>query len=112
MIEKIQKGYILIFFFTLMFIANSCKKDNTPPVITVLGSNPYIYCIQLPETPPYEDPGATALDDEDGDITSGISTSSNVDVNAPGIYNVTYTVQDKAGNTATANREVQVMYCK
>jgi len=112
MSEKLHKWFCVFFVIVSLLFTNSCKKDNTPPVITILGNNPYTYCIQLPETPPYADEGATALDDEDGDITSEISTSSDVNVNAPGIYSVTYSVKDKAGNQTTATREVNVMYCK
>jgi hypothetical protein len=112
MSTKRQKWIHLFYIVIAVVFAFSCNKDETPPVITILGSNPLIYCNQFPETPPYTDPGATALDDEDGDITSGINVSSNVDVNVPGTYNVTYTVKDKAGNSTTATRQVQVMYCK
>jgi hypothetical protein len=112
MIRKLLGGLFLFSIMGIMVYVVSCKKDNTPPVITILGNNPYIYCIQIPETPPYTDPGATALDDEDGDITSSITTTSDVDVNASGNYHVNYTVTDKAGNTTQASREVQVMYCK
>ncbi|EUJ47003.1 immunoglobulin-like domain-containing protein [Listeria riparia] len=44
----------------------------------------------------------TASDDKDGDITSKIQvTSNNVDTSKAGTYNVTYSVTDAAGNTAT-----------
>jgi hypothetical protein len=112
MIRKRLNGFIIVILLGCSFGLISCKKDSTPPIITILGNNPIIYCIQEPNTPPYIDPGATALDDEDGDITANISTSSDVNVNVPGDYSVTYNVKDKAGNTTTATRRVQVMYCK
>jgi|WetSurMetagenome_2_1015567.scaffolds.fasta_scaffold274234_1 hypothetical protein len=107
-----QKWLSVLFLFGGIFLLFSCKKDNTTPVITILGDNPYIYCIDLDLLPPYEDPGATALDDEDGDITSEINASSNVNIAIEGTYQVTYAVKDKAGNSSTATREVKVMYCK
>jgi hypothetical protein len=112
MSEKLHKWFCVFFVIVSLLFTNSCKKDNTPPVITILGNNPYIYCMASDFPPPYEDPGATALDDEDGDITTSINTSSNVNIAVTGIYKVTYTVEDKAGNATTATREVNVMYCK
>ncbi len=112
MVRKFQNIFQVVFILLSMTIILSCNKDNTPPVITILGSNPLIYCI-IPELPqPFVDPGATAIDDEDGDITSAINTSSNVNTEVPGIYQITYTIEDKAGNTAVAIREVEVMFCK
>ena len=64
------------------------------------------------DTEPFVDPGATASDDKDGDLTGNINTSSDVNTALPGTYHVTYTVEDKAGNSIIARREVQVMYCK
>lgn len=82
-----------------------CKKeDTTPPEITVTG--PATVDVTLNGS--YADQGATATDDEDGDITSLIETSNPVDVNAAGEYTVTYTVSDAAGNTASATRTVNV----
>ena len=110
MIRKLLIGSILLILLGIGF--GSCKKDNTPPVLTILGDNPITYCILDPDHPPYIDPGATALDDEDGDITTNINIEIDVDVTIPGDYNVVYTVRDKAGNMTTATRIVHVMYCK
>lgn len=95
---------ILLFGFSL----SSCKKDNEPPVITILGDNPISVCIDSE----YLDAGATARDNEDGDISSNIETNSNVNTSDVGIYRVTYTVKDEAGNQAVEQREVNVIYCK
>src|SRR3989304_2362890 len=51
--------------------------DITPPVITILGSNPIDHTINTS----YTDAGATALDNVDGDITANIITTNNVDEN-------------------------------
>ena len=53
--------------------------------------------------------GATATDSYDGDLTSSITVSSNVDTNTVGTYTVTYTVSDAAGNQATETRTVNVV---
>jgi outer membrane protein OmpA-like peptidoglycan-associated protein len=71
--------------------------DVTSPVITLTGSA--TVDVELGGT--YNDAGATAVDNVDGDLTGEISTVSTVDVNAVGSYTVTYNVSDAAGNPAT-----------
>ena len=82
----------------------SQAEDTTPPIITILGHNPLN--LQVGDT--FTDPGATAQDNVDGDLTASIQTNDNVNTSAAGSYNVTYTVSDTAGNTATASRTVVV----
>gem|GEM_PF-793928 len=78
--------------------------SDTPPVITLLGEPEVtVECGTL-----YEDEGATALDDKDGDLTEQIQIQNNVDASVPGNYTVVYSVTDSAGNTATAQRVVIV----
>ncbi len=75
---------------------NVLKKDiplNTPPVITLIGANP----ININVGEVFTDPGATALDLEDGDITEDLVILSNVDINVPGVYEITYNVVDSGG---------------
>jgi hypothetical protein len=88
---------ILILSIVIVF---SCKKekdtDTTPPVITILDSNPVV----VGQGTTYIDAGATAYDETDGDITSLISTTDNVNTAATGTYWVKYNVSDKAGNAA------------
>ena len=79
--------------------------DTTAPVITIIGANPVD--VDLGAT--YSDAGATATDVHDGDLTSSITVSSNVDTNTAGTYTVTYTVSDAAGNQATETRTVNVI---
>ena len=52
--------------------------------------------------------GATATDDRDGDLTSKIEISGNVDTKKAGTYKITYTVKDAAGNEATVTRTIIV----
>lgn len=92
----------------LISVLLSCNKDNTPPVITINGENPLIHCIDTE----YVDPGATAYDEEDGNITDKIVAAVNVNTTVEDSYTVVYTVEDAAGNTAVATRNVEVIYCK
>ncbi len=71
--------------------------DATAPVITLLGDSPF--CLSVGAT--YTDPGATAEDGVDGDVSSSIVVdASAVDSSTPGTYEVTYNVSDAEGNAA------------
>ena len=76
---------------------NVTVVDDTVPVITALGNNPE--SIEVGST--YTDAGATAADNNDGDITSDIVTINSVKNNIVAAYSVTYNVSDAAGNQAT-----------
>ena len=80
-------------------------QDSTPPTIALIGSNP----VTVEAGSTYTDAGATATDSYDGDLTSSITTTSDVDVNTVGTYTVTYTVSDSSANSATASRTVNVV---
>ncbi|WP_425514150.1 SpaA isopeptide-forming pilin-related protein, partial [Evansella tamaricis] len=77
------------------------------PVITLLGEAE----VRITSGENYSDAGATAVDAIGGDITSNIvTTGNNFDTSVPGVYGVTYNVQDAAGNSADAvTRSVTVM---
>jgi P2-related tail formation protein len=79
--------------------------DAEAPVITILGNNP----VSINVGSIYNDDGATALDDVDGDVTDYIITTGTVNPNIPGSYTITYTVEDSAGNEAIASRTVNVI---
>ena len=73
------------------------NDENQAPVITLLGDNP----INLTVGDTFTDPGATATDTEDGDITSDIVVGGDtVDTSAVGTYTITYNVSDSDGATA------------
>ncbi|MFH0894868.1 MAG: DUF5011 domain-containing protein [Bacteroidota bacterium] len=83
----------------------SCKKDDvTAPVIALVGDANMT--IMLGAT--FTDPGATATDDTDGDLTSAITVSGTVNNALVGSYTLTYTVADAAGNSAEKKRTVEV----
>ncbi|MEC7178105.1 MAG: immunoglobulin-like domain-containing protein, partial [Candidatus Thermoplasmatota archaeon] len=70
--------------------------DTTAPVMTLVGSNP----VNVEAATTYTDAGATAQDNYDGDITSSITTTNNIDMNTVGTYSVIYNVADANGNSA------------
>ncbi|MBN1340335.1 MAG: DUF5011 domain-containing protein [Bacteroidales bacterium] len=104
---KYNKKIVFACLFAGMLL-NACNQDNTPPVITLLGDNPHTHCVGVP----YEDAGAKATDDEDGDLTDKINVTINVNTEETGTYPVIYTVKDNAGNVAEKERTVHVIYCR
>lgn len=56
----------------------------------------------------YNEKGATATDEIDGDLTSKIDISGSVDTSKVGIYTITYNVKDNSGNEVTKARRVEV----
>src|SRR5699024_780662 len=80
-------------------------EDTVAPEITLNGDNPME--LEVGET--YDEPGATAEDDVDGDVSDAIEVTGDVDTSTVGEYEVVYTVSDEAGNEATATRVVNVV---
>ena len=83
---------------------NCQPTTNTPPVITILGSNP----LNLTVGQVFTDPGATALDAEDGNLTSSIVVTGTVNTSIAGTYTITYSVTDSGGLSDTKTRTVIV----
>ena len=76
------------------------------PVIKVAGGR----TIEVPVGTIYEDAGATATDDKDGDVSAGITIdASATDTSRTGSFKVWYTVSDEDGNVASKHRTVNVV---
>lgn len=100
----------------LLLLISSCRKkpnveevknDTSPPTITINGSNELV----IPFGVVSPDPGATAIDAEDGDISANIvSTWSKIDIGKISVNLVEYSVSDKSGNKASGSRIVTVKY--
>lgn len=104
---KIMKRNILIPASIALALAafsiTGCQKDDTTvPVITLNGLSSVTSSLNAT----YTDEGATANDDQDGDLTASITVTNPVNKDLTGTYTVTYTVTDAAGNTATETRTV------
>ncbi|WP_220718943.1 immunoglobulin-like domain-containing protein [Agarivorans litoreus] len=86
---------------------NVSSVDNIAPIISLVGAA----TITVEVGDDYVDPGATAMDNVDGDITANIVVDdSAVDTSTAGNYVVTYNVLDDAGNEADeVTRQVQVV---
>lgn len=79
-------------------------KDIKAPTISLKGDKNG--SVKLGET--YSDPGFTASDNIDGDVTAKVSVSGSVDTSKVGTYTITYSVTDTSGNTATVKRSIFV----
>mgnify|MGYP002619894864 CR=1 FL=1 len=79
--------------------------DVFAPIITLVGGT----SITVEAGVPFVDPGFTAIDDVDGDITGQVDVTGTVNTDVLGFYDLTYTVDDSSGNSATVFREVEVV---
>lgn len=78
--------------------------DPIPPEIRLKGDQ----SIMIQQGKSYAEPGYTATDNCDGDITDRVKISGSVDTAKPGTYQIHYTVEDSFGNTDTEVRTVRV----
>ncbi len=78
--------------------------DTTAPVITLVGGE----TVTIPAGTEFQEPGFSAQDNADGDVTAAVTVTGEYDRYIPGSYTMTYTVTDKHGNTATAIRTLVV----
>jgi len=78
-------------------------KDMSGPVITLKGS-----FTNFKVGSSYVEPGFSAIDNKDGDITANVTITNNVNTSKAGVYSVTYSSTDEAGNTTIAKRTVYV----
>jgi peptidoglycan/xylan/chitin deacetylase (PgdA/CDA1 family) len=77
---------------------------NTAPHITLSGDE----TLNLIVGGTFTDPGATAVDAEDGEVTSAITTTGTVDTLVANTYTIVYRVTDSTGFTALARRTIIV----
>jgi len=90
----------------LLFTVSCTPDDMGKPVVTLNGDA--VMTVDFGGT--FTDPGATATDDVDKDVT--VIVTGDVNVNAAGTYELTYTATDAAGNVGTATRTVYVTHRK
>jgi len=82
---------------TVEVVVTASEADTTAPVITLTGNA----TIDLTVGDTFSEPGYTANDNVDGDITGNVNVGGDtVDTNTAGTYIITYNVTDEAGNPA------------
>ena len=77
--------------------------DNISPEIKLVGENVSFYVGEN-----YKEPGYNASDNYDGDITSNVKVTNNIDNKKVGTYEVIYTVIDSSNNSFEVKRKVEV----
>lgn len=83
---------------------NIIYEDKDNPIITLNGNS--IVSVYLGNS--YIEPGYSAYDNCDGDITSNVVTSGYVDTSKIGTYTIKYEVTDSNNNTISTERIVVV----
>lgn len=78
--------------------------DTFPPEIQLEGGEEYSITLGKP----YEEPGYSATDDTDGDLTESVVVHGKVDWLNPGVYPVVYSVADSCGNEVRVTRNVRL----
>ena len=79
---------------------------DLPAVLTLVGDDP----LEITACPyPYEDPGCTAWDETDGNLTDRIEMEADVCPYHEGEGTVTYTVIDSVGHISKTTRRVKVV---
>ncbi|MFC2137044.1 DUF5011 domain-containing protein [Bacteroidota bacterium] len=100
---KNLKILTLIGILLLGFVFTDCKRDKEDPEITLKGQA----YMKLPLQEDYVEPGFTANDDKDGNITSRVTVTDSIIPDTVGIYTITYSVKDGKDKESTAIREVE-----
>ena len=77
--------------------------DNENPIIELKDGD-----VSIPVGEEYKEPGYSAKDDFDGNISDKVIVNSNLDNNIKGEYEITYEVEDSSGNKDIKKRKVTV----
>ncbi|TYS17676.1 DUF5011 domain-containing protein [Rossellomorea vietnamensis] len=89
----------------IKFTSNPFTVDGVGPAITLKGENPFVMDVDTE----FVDPGYTAEDFTDGDVTNKVDVSGEVNTEVPGEYILTYSATDSLGNESSVQRRVHVV---
>lgn len=92
---KTTSGAYTIHTFTVSgtFTAVASTSSNTNPTITLTGSD--FVSLNVGDT--WTDPGYSATDTQDGNLTSSVTLTGSVNTSTPGTYQIVYSVADSQG---------------
>ena len=79
--------------------------ENAPPTIALIGDALF----ELSQGATYTEPGVSATDPEDGDLTDQVVIDGQVNTSVPGVYTLRYSVSDQQGLSVSASRTVLVL---
>lgn len=82
------------------------RTDDVEPEITLKGDK----VLYIEKGGKYIEPGYTASDNCDGDVTSKVEVTEEVNTNEIGSYKINYSVKDTKGNIASTSRVVYVRH--
>lgn len=80
------------------------REDLSSPSISLKGNQSMYIALNSN----FSEPGYSAYDNCDGDITDKVSISGSVNTSKAGNYTITYSVSDNLGNNTTITRSVNV----
>ncbi len=80
-------------------------SDVAPPIMKFIGNG----TVYINQGEIFSDPGVMVKDAFDGNMTSKVSVSGEVDTEIPGTYTIIYNVADSSGNSSYARRTVIVV---
>ena len=83
---------------------NIIPNDDEYPTLLLSGTSTYFLHVGTD----FKEPGFSAKDNRDGDLTKSVKVSNNINKDAAGEYRVDYTVSDAAGNVTKLSRKVVV----
>ena len=89
---------------TAEVVRNIVYHDPVPPELMLAGNAD----VSITQGNAYNEPGYTATDNCDGDLTEKVTVSGAVDVNTPGTYTLQYSVTDSYNNTTMVTRTIRV----
>ena len=100
-----MKSFYSLLIVTIMIVFSGCTgASEENPTITLKGDQ----TITLKVGQLIQEPGYSAYDAKDGDLTSQVKVKSDLDFYRVGTYYVNYSVVDSDGYTATASRTVYI----
>ncbi len=85
-------------------VIRSIFRDEEAPVLSMNGNK----VVTVISGMGWSDPGCSATDNVEGDISRKVKVTGTVDLNKAGTYYLTYRVSDGSGNTAELKRTVVV----
>lgn len=106
--KKVGK-YTIVYKIKYKMVTKVLKRnvsviDKISPEIKLVGGS-----VSIVVGSNYSEPGVSAIDNYDGDLTNNIVVSNNIDNNKVGEYEVVYKVKDSSNNKASATRKVIVI---
>ncbi len=99
---------LIVIILVLLFLPVNNPENNkqmTPTLSLTLKGNKEVSILRG-ET--YQEKGYTAYDSKEGDITSRVVVTSNVDTNIVGTYTITYRITNSSGITKEETRNIIV----